>query len=266
MDFIAVRSDVRKLLRHQTVSRNAGGRHTALEILQSGVDIGAGTALCLATAKAAVLTGNKITKTGESLLCNRLDAIAPCFQLLHGDDVGGVAVKARLVNAHAYLFDGVTKDRGVTLESTKGIKPHLRIANGGHGHAFPMLVVRDAEGVPANHHIVAGAKALRHIVVKINLDLCGNGRRTVIEHCLLREVFHVKVCGLVHFRVIKRLFLEFVEAGGVGAGGHQSEFLEGLEFCNGVSQAPLLRIFACAFRQTLLKTGSRCAVEPSCCR
>lgn len=196
-------------------------------------------------------------------MCNRLDAFAPCFQFLHGDDVGGVAVKARLVNAHAYIFDGVPKDGGITLESTQGVKPHLRIAHSGHRYAFAVLIVRDAEGVPTNHHIVAGAKALRHIVVKINLDLCGNGRRTVIEHCLLREVFHVKVCGLVHFRVIKRLFLEFVEAGGVGVGGHQSEFLEGLEFRNGVSQAALLCIFTCAFRQTLLKTGSRCAVEPS---
>ena len=94
----------------------------------------------------------------------------------------------------------------------------MRIANGGHGHAFPVLVVRDAEGVPTNHHIVTGAKALRYIVVKVNLDLCGNGRRAVIKHRLLREVFNVKVSSLVHFWVIKRLFLEFVEASGVGAG------------------------------------------------
>ena len=218
MDFIAVRSDVRKLLRHQTVSRNAGGRHAVLEILQGSVDIGTGTALCLATAKAAVFAGNKLTQTGESLLCNRLDTIAPCFQFLHGDDVGGVAVKARLVNAHAYLFDVVPKDRGITLESAQGVKPHLRVSNSGNGHAFPVLIICDAEGVSTNHHIVTGAKALWYIVVKVNLDLCSNGRRTVIKHCLLREVFNVKVRGLVHFRVIKRLFLELVEAGGVSPG------------------------------------------------
>ena len=151
-------------------------------------------------------------------MCNRLDAIAPCFQLLHGDDVGGVAVKARLVNAHAYIFDGVPKDGGITLESTQGVKPHLRVSNSGNGHAFPVLIICYAEGVSTNHHIVTGAKALRYIVVKVNLDLCGNGRRTVIKHCLLREVFNVKVRGLVHFRVIKRLFLELVEAGGVSPG------------------------------------------------
>ena len=40
-----------------------------------------------------------------------------------------------------------------------------RVAHGGHRDTLAMLVVRDAEGVPANHHIVTGAKALRDIPV-----------------------------------------------------------------------------------------------------
>jgi len=63
-----------------------------------------------------------------------------------------------------------------------------------------------------------------------------------------------------------RVLFELIEAGGVGAGGHHSEFLEGLELTDGVGQAALLRIFAGALRQVLLKAGGSRAFQPAGCR
>lgn len=199
-------------------------------------------------------------------MCNGFDALAPSQQLLHGDGVGGVAVKAGLVNGHADLLDGITEHGGIALESAQSVEPHLRVAHGGHRDTLAMLVVRDAEGVPANHHIVTGAKALRDILPKVHLHLRYHSGRAVIEHGLLNQVLNVEVTGLVHLLRVKRVLFELVEAGGVGAGGHHSEFLEGLELTDGMGQAALLRIFAGALRQVLLKAGGRRAFQPAGCR
>lgn len=189
-------------------------------------------------------------------MCNGLDALAPGQQLLHGDGVGGVAVKAGLVNGHADFLDGITEHGSIALESAQSVEPHLRVAHSRHRDTLAVLVVRDAEGVPANHHIVAGAKALRDILPKVHLHLRRHSGRAVIEHGLLGQMLNVEVTGLVHLLRVERVLFELVEAGGVGAGGHHGEFLEGLELTDGVGQTALLRIFAGALRQVLLKAGA----------
>ena len=266
MHLIPMRADVGKLLGSHSVRRDGGGGHAVLEVLQRRVGVGTGTALSLATAKTAVVTGDKLTQPGESLLCNGLDVLAPGHQLLHGDSVGGVAVKAGLVNGHADFLDGIAEHGGIALESAQSVEPHLRVAHGGHRDTLAVLVVRDAEGVPANHHIVTGAKALRDILPKVHLHLRYHSGRAVIEHGLLNQVLNVEVTGLVHFLRVERVLFELIEAGGVGAGGHHSEFLEGLELTDGMGQAALLRIFAGALRQVLLKAGGRRAFQPAGCR
>ena len=126
-----------------------------------------------------------------------------------------------------------------------------------------MLVVGDAKGISPNHHTVTGAKALRHIVRKVYLDLSGHGGGAVVGHGLLQQVLQVEVRGLVHLRVIAGLFLELVEPGVIGAVGHDGKLLEDLELRNGVGQAALLRIVAGALRQPLLKAGGRRARQPA---
>ncbi len=124
-----------------SVRRDGGGRHTVLEVLQRRVGVGTGTALGLATAKTAVVTGNKLTQAGKGFLGNGFDALTPGPQLLNGDFIRGVAVQPGLVNGHADLLDGVPEDGGIALESAQSVKPHLRVAHGGHRDTLAVLVV-----------------------------------------------------------------------------------------------------------------------------
>ena len=142
------------------------------------------------------------------------------------------------------------------MESAQGVKPHLGIAHGGHGDTLAVLVVHDAEEVAADDAAVTGAKALRHIVRKVHLDLHGHGGGGVVGHDLLRDVFQVQVRGLVHLRGVKGVFFELVEPGVVGPGAHGGAFLGDLELTNSVGQAALLRILAGALWQALLKAGT----------
>ena len=122
-----------------------------------------------------MVAGDKLPQAGKGFLGNGLDALAPGPQLLNGDFIRGVAVKPGLVNGHADPLDGVPEHGGIAVESAQGVKPHLGIAHGGHGDALAVLVVHDAEEVTADDAAVTGAKALRHIVRKVHLDLHGHG-------------------------------------------------------------------------------------------
>ena len=256
-------SGVGVFLGDQGIPRDAPGRHTVLEVLQGGVDLGTGPALGLATAKAAMVTGDKFTQAGKGPLGNGLDALAPGPQLLHGDFIRGVAVQPGLVNGHADPLDGVTEHGGIAPERSQGVKFHLWVAHGRNRDALAVLVVGDAQQIAADDAAVTGAKALRHIVRKVHPDLHGHGGGAVIVHDLLRDVLQVKVRGLVHLRVIEGVFLELIEPGVVGPGAHGGAFLEDLELTNGVGQAALLRILAGVLRQPLLKTGGRRTLEPA---
>lgn len=203
------------------------------------------------------------THAGKRLHSNGLNALAPVQQVFDRNNLLGTVLRnTGLDNSHSHVLDSVTVEGPVLAERTQRIKPHLRVANSGYHLALAVLIVGNAEGVAADHHAVAGTKALRHPLRVVHHNLKSHIGLAVVGVCLFREEVDIKFRRRQHFRQKQGVGLELFQLRVIPTLGHGGKPLTGHQLTDTVGQGALLGVDGRFRRELLLIPGGGCAYQP----
>lgn len=229
---------------------------TILEVIEGAdVLIRLSLAHAVSSAEPAPLAGVVFTEAHERHLRLGLDALAPCGQLVHTARPPAVGVDAGLVDVDRDVLQDVTEQGLVELQRTEGVQHELGVLVRADWDALPVFVIRDDEGIAAEHHAVTAAKRLWDVIGDVHLDLKGNVRFVGELHRSLGQMLNVGLCRVEHLIIPYLIGLQLLDDTVVLSSLRLLELLLGGDLADAVGNRPFVCVLAGLFRERRFKPG-----------